>query len=116
MLNINHLYYKECERVVNYMLSLSFVCKYDFKVENLGNIRVQNGKKLNDEIFEFFNKNGGIEKVFNMFKDSYIVSDKHISIVWDYVNKNRVQPHRLRTKTDFEVIKIPVFFEYVGEN
>ncbi|MCG3685926.1 hypothetical protein [Aliarcobacter butzleri] len=111
----NPLYIKECERVVNYMLSLSLVCKYDFKTQDLNSIRTENGKKLNDEIIQFFKRNGGVETVYNMFRDSYMINKKHISIVWNYVNKYKVQPYKLRTKTDFEVVNIPVFFEYLGE-
>jgi hypothetical protein len=111
----NPLYIKECERVVNYMLTLSLVCKYDFRTQDLNSIRIDNGKRLNDEIVQFFKKSGGVEAVYNMFKDSFVIKDNHIILVWNYINKYRVQPHKLRSKTDFEMVKIPVFFEYIGE-
>lgn len=115
MLSINTLYIKECEKVVNYMLSLSLVCKYDFKTQDLNSIRVDNGKRLDIEIVDFFKRNGGVQGVYDLFKDSYIIKNNHINFIWNYINKYRVQPHRLKTKTDFEVANIPVFFEYLGE-
>lgn len=115
MLNINPLYIKECEKVVNYMLSLSFVCKYNFKTQDLNSIRVDNGKRLNNEIVDFFKRNGGVQAIYDLFMDSYIIKEKHILLIWDYINKYRVQPYKIRSSTDFEMVKIPVFFEYIGE-
>ena len=55
------------------------------------------------------------KNVYDYFSDSYTVQPKHIQILWIYCNKYKVQPHRLRMSTDFTIIQIPIFYEYVSE-
>ena len=116
MVNIHPLYAKECSKTISFINLLTCVMIKNFgeyTFEELSNIRCNNSK-LNPEIFDFFKRLGGTKKVYDFFSDSYTVQPKHIKILWSYCNKYRVQPHRLRMSTDFTIIQIPVFFEYIS--
>ena len=96
---------------------LTCVAIKDFRektFESLEDIRCNNNR-LNPEIFDFFRRLGGTKNVYDYFSDSYTVQPKHIQILWIYCNKYRVQPHRLRMSTDFTIIQIPIFYEYISE-
>ncbi len=117
MVNIHPLYAKECIYTINFINMLTVVLIKNFKeeiFEEISNVRC-NGNKLNVEIFDFFKRMGGTKKVYDYFSDSYTVQPKHIKILWSYCNKYRVQPHRLRMSTDFTIIQIPIFYEYISE-
>ncbi|QKJ26532.1 hypothetical protein ACBT_0578 [Aliarcobacter cibarius] len=115
MVNIHPLYTKECVKTINFINMLTCVAIKDFRektFESLEDIRCNNNR-LNPEILEFFRRFGGIKNVYDYFSDSYTVKIKHIKCIWNYCNKYRVQPHRLRMSTDFTIIKIPIFYEYI---
>lgn len=117
MVNIHPLYAKECIYTINFINMLTVVLIKNFKeeiFEEISNVRC-NGNKLNVEIFDFFRRLGGTKNVYDYFSDSYTVQPKHIKILWSYCNKYRVQPHRLRMSTDFTIIQIPIFYEYISE-
>ena len=117
MFNIHPLYAKECIYSINFLNMLTVVLIKNFKeeiFEEISNVRCNNSK-LNPEIFDFFRRLGGTKNVYDYFSDSYTVQPKHIQILWIYCNKYRVQPHRLRMSTDFTIIQIPIFYEYISE-
>ncbi len=112
---LNPLYEKECIKTISFINLLTCIMIKNFgehTFEDLSNIRC-NDYKLNSEIFDFFRRLGGTKNVYDCFSDSYTVQPKHIQILWSYCNKYRVQPHRLRMSTDFTIIQIPVFYEYM---
>lgn len=101
-------------KTANFMLILCSTAIKEYKNRefySIADIRV-NGKPLNHEIKIFVETTGGLNKLYNCFKDAYILKENHINIVHRYVHKFKVQPHKLRMQGSISINTVKIVYEF----